>query len=147
MLIKVSLGGLRGMQNLPEKHRKLGHLLTAMVAINEDYLLANPQTPNLYDSGVRYSMRYEREGEELADIPTILERGEDDCDGLAPWLAAEYRVRHGIDARPTFQWRVHPSGRGNDYHIVVERRVVRYDDRGRLVESWEIEDPSKRLGM
>jgi hypothetical protein len=56
------------------------------------------------------------------------------CEDLACWRSAELRVRDKIEAKPTFIWKIRPSG-GYLYHI-----QVKYPD-GR------IEDPSRRLGM
>jgi hypothetical protein len=56
------------------------------------------------------------------------------CEDLACWRAAELRVRHDVQAEPTFIWKLRANG-GYLYHI-----LVKYPD-GR------IEDPSRTLGM
>lgn len=56
------------------------------------------------------------------------------CEDLACWRAAEYRVRYGINAIPTFIWKVRPNG-GHLYHILVK------------LPDGRIEDPSRALGM
>lgn len=118
-------------------HRALGHLLVALVGIDCDYLIAHPEVPELYDPrlGVRYTMAYERAGEEFADVPTVLRRRAGDCDDLACFRVAELRVRHRILARPYFVHRYEPGSRRPVYHVMVE------------LPDGTIEDPSRRLGM
>lgn len=114
-------------------HRALDLLLRALTQINMNYLKAHPEAPNLYDAGVRY--QEEPEGrEDWQDIPTTIDLKNGDCEDLACWRAAELRVRQGINASPTFTWKLRPEG-GYLYHI-----QVKYPD-GR------IEDPSRKLGM
>lgn len=91
--------------------------------------------PPLYESGVVYE-RERREGEALQGVERFQTSrdaymlGHADCDGLAPWLAAERRLRGDRGARAV----VIPS-QGVGYHV-----VVRTGD-GRVL------DPSARLGM
>jgi hypothetical protein len=56
------------------------------------------------------------------------------CEDLACWRAAELRVRYGIQAEPTFIWKLRPNG-GYLYHILVK------------LPDGRIEDPSRTLGM
>lgn len=56
------------------------------------------------------------------------------CEDLACWRAAELRVRFGVQATPTFTYKVRANG-SYLYHITV-----------RLPDG-RIEDPSRRLGM
>ncbi len=124
--------------NLVLSHRVLQGVLDALQAHNEDYLRANEGTPRIFSSGIRY--RPERsEDEEFWNIPRILKAGGDDCDGIAPWRAAEIVVREGDSARCYPHWTLKPGG-GQSYHILVERRSRR---TGRLT----VEDPCQRLGM
>lgn len=114
-------------------NKTLQILLNALMLIDMDYLIANPGTPRLYDSGVRYEL--EPPGrEEWQDIPTSLRRRTLDCEDAATHRAAELRVFDGIKAFPTFNWRLRASG-AYLYHIQTG-----YPD-GR------VEDPSRRLGM
>jgi hypothetical protein len=72
--------------------------------------------------------------EEFAAIPAIIERGWDDCDGLAPWRCAELREA-GEPAKIRIQWKKNPATGQKLYHIVVRRA------------DHSIEDPSALLGM
>lgn len=112
--------------------RELQAAMDALVAINRSQLESG-DIPPLYESGVVY------ERETRAAPPVGVERfqsardcyllGHADCDGLAPWLAAEYQLE-GTDCRA----RVVRS-RGVGYHVLVE-----FEDGTR-------EDPSAKLGM
>lgn len=115
---------------VPLNERTLGHLLCALVAIDCDYLRANPDCPDLHYSGVRYSRE---SGETWQSIPQILASGKGDCEDLACWRAAELIVRKGIDARPEA---VRQSVSGKTWHIIVNLPVAGYT-----------EDPSRALGM
>lgn len=104
-------------------------LVRALTALNMLYLRAHPHAPLMHQSGVVY--RTQPGGcERFKTIPAILAAGNADCDQLAPWRAAELRVRYGIKAMPEVRrmserlWHVY----------------VRYPD-GR------VEDVSARLGM
>lgn len=131
---RFSLGMYKGREDMVLNHRALVHMLEALCQIDEDILRAHPNFPELYRSGVRYSLEWEKNGEDFADILTTKARGSGDCDDLSCWRVAELRVR-GIAAEPFFVWRSEPRARGQLYHI-----QVRWPD-GR------IEDPSRRLGM
>ena len=135
----VRVGPVLGMRVVigiprPLTRAAMNHALEALTRINEDWLRANPNTPNLYESGVRYAV--EPTGYELWD-PTalLLARGAGDCDDLACARAAELRVREGD---PAARADCYPSaireGR-RTWHAIV----VRGDGT--------IEDPSARLGM
>jgi hypothetical protein len=108
-------------------------LLRALFAIDLEWLAANPRTPWLYQSGVRYEReRYER----WRSIPVCLAELAGDCEDLACWRAAEIVLREGdSQARPIWTKRYSPKRNGWLYHIVVRR------GDGRL------EDPSRLLGM
>ena len=114
-------------------HRSLDILLRALTAIDIEYLQLYPQTPMLYESGVRYQVEAPGK-EEWQDIPTTLEKGVLDCEDAACWRAAEVNVRYGIKAYPFFISNMRPDG-SLLYHI-----KVRYPN-GRE------EDPSRVLGM
>ena len=110
----------------------------AQVRANMVYLTLNPSAPNLYASGVVYS----REGrpELWLDIPAILDRGHDDCEGLSTWLAAELRVREknslGTGKRPAATVRLKRTRTRGLWHAQVVD-----------LATGEIFDPSRRLGM
>jgi hypothetical protein len=123
----------KGPEEQKLSHQALGILLRALYLIDCLYLKAHPEVPPLYESGVRYEEEPIGQ-EDWQDIPTSLKLGVADCEDLACWRAAELTVRHGIQAVPTFTWKVRPNG-GYLYHI-----QVKYPDGS-------IEDPSRRLGM
>lgn len=111
-------------------------LCEALVRIDQLYLMTHPETPALYSSGVRYQNEPQGQAfEEFAPIPTLLERKWGDCDDLAPWRAAELRVRHGEKAKIRVQWKRIGPGKEKLFHIVVRRA------------DGSIEDPSRILGM
>jgi hypothetical protein len=114
-------------------HKSLTLLLHALYLIQRLYLRLHPEAPGIYQAGVHYEE--EPAGrEDWQDVPTSIRRKNADCEDLATWRAAELSERHGIDARPTFIWRIRPSG-AYLYHIQTT-----YPD-GR------VEDPSRTLGM
>lgn len=122
----------------PIAHRAVAHLLRALTLADIDYLRHHPETPLLYQSGVRYEEEPIGQ-EDWQDIPTTLELGYGDCEDLCCWRAAEYHVRFGVPAWPTFVWRHKPNG-GLLYHI-----QVRIPGKNGAPDS--VEDPSRRLGM
>lgn len=121
--------------------------LVALVRIDVAYLLSHPDTPRLYDSGVRYApdptewtggedeLPERRRVELWRDVPSVIEAGEGDCEDLACWLTAERIVRDRILARPVFLWAHKGPQRRMTYHIQVTSH-----ERG-------TEDPSRRLGL
>jgi hypothetical protein len=112
--------------------RTVAVLLEALTTLDLVWLDERPQTPRLYESGVRYEPE---DGSELWPvIPIVLARGFGNCDHLAAWRAAELRHDGHTDAI-AFPVRV-PSA-PNVVHCLVSR-----DRSGR-----HIEDPSARLGM
>ena len=113
-------------------------LFDGLVTANVAYLIARPDTPNLYNANVRYLA--EPDGvDEWQDIPDTIRRRSGDCEDLACWRVAELRVRFGERAaRPNITVDLLPDSKGRKittYHI----RVLRADGR--------IEDPSRLLGM
>jgi hypothetical protein len=113
-----------------DRGRSIAALLAATQTINEAYLRANPGTPWLYEAGVRFDREPPELREEFACIPVVLKRGWGDCDDLAPWRAAELRVRRGLDAKVC----VFNVGPGL-WHAAVKLPNGRH------------EDPSRVLGM
>jgi len=123
--------------------RALDRWLEALTQQDVDYLREHPDTPRLYDSGVRYyhSGRGSDSGlvDEWLDVPEAMSEGVADCKSLAAWLAAEYRVR-GTDpgARCTKKFAEVDDpdvGRLLLYHVLTLR------------SDGSIEDPSRVLGM
>ena len=120
--------------------RGLTALLGCIQLLDEQFLLSHPKFPRIYESGVHYqrepahheykSNRIESE-ERWLTIPECYAQGWGDCDDLAPWLAAERRVRDkDADARAVIR-----KVATHKWHVVVARG------------DGSIEDPSKVLGM
>lgn len=131
---------LKSFETIPEiaKLRVIEALLEALTASNCYYLVGNPQTPLLYESGVRYEE--EPPGrDEWQDIPDTIVRRAGDCEDLAAWRMAELRVRFRDDVtrfRITVDDLPDQSGKlVTTYHITLLR------------PGKNIEDPSRRLGM
>lgn len=131
--ITFCLDLFQGKKEQPLSHKALCTLLTALTLIDIDYLKAHPETPSIYDGRVRYEEEPPGQ-EDWQDIPTTLRMGFGDCEDLAAWCAAEFYVRHGIAARPTFSYKIRGNG-SYLYHITVKL------PDGRMV------DPSRQLGM
>lgn len=105
--------------------------LALLTNINVDFLKQFPNTTSLYKAGIIY--RQEGLGlESWKSVPIVLEDGFGDCEDLACWLAAEYRVK-GINARPV--WTKRQLGRLTMYHIQTQ------------LPDGTTEDPSIKLGM
>jgi hypothetical protein len=111
----------------------LEQLFESWTRLNGVYLLSHPNTPRLYQTDVIYR----REMPEVwKDIPSIIEDGCDDCEGLACWLAAELRIRDKIKgARVALSEQRTRTNRRLWHAIVVDNASRR---------KW---DPSKKLGM
>lgn len=145
-------------------------LLNWLAEENARILLADPQLPGLYESGVRY----EREQDETwCDYINLLMQGHEDCDGLAAARAGELLARgsRALKARDPKDPERYPGDDGLRDALTQERRagkrlarinaevmlrtrtpegvpglyhcIVRYEIGGR----WFIDDPSARLGM
>jgi hypothetical protein len=107
-------------------------MMEALIAANIAYLRLHPDTPRLYESGVRYE---EEPGtqDDWNDIPETLSLGVGDCEDLAAWRIAELRVAGELAAIPRVT--VFTEGRRVTYHVAVRRAAG------------AIEDPSRELGM
>lgn len=106
----------------------IGTELAALTARNARYLRARPLHPALYGaSGVRY--RREPGTERWLGVAEVMRAGAGDCEDLAAWRAAEYRLL-GVRARAVV---VRSPGVG--WHAVVR------------LPGGAVEDPSRRLGM
>lgn len=134
---------LKSFEYIPE-HAKLGvldFLLEALTAANVAYLLLRPETPTLYESGVRYEE--EPPGrDEWQDIPDTIVRRRGDCEDLACWRMADLRLGRAEAHEPNARFFISaddlPDGTGgtvHTFHIMIHR------------ENGQIEDPSRRLGM
>ena len=130
---------------MPSRHdtiklhkRLLETLFEASTLVGVAFLKLHPDVPLLYASGVRY--RREGSPERWKDIPTVLETGCDDCEGLSIWLAAELRTRApnsvGPNRRPAACVALRSTRRDGLFHAVVIDRATR-----------EVFDPSRKLGM
>lgn len=116
----------------------------AMTMSNVAYLISRfgKRSPLLYASGVVYERDPERTevSENWWDIPTILETGSDDCEGLSCFLAAEMRSRAPNSVSP----KRHPAAtvvlkqtkKRKMWHAIVVDKATG--------EKW---DPSRHLGM
>lgn len=108
--------------------------LDVLFKLDIAYLRDYPDTPGIYQSGVRY--KAEPLGfEKWKDIPVIMTDGHGDCEDLACWLAAEMVVRQGENVRPSFEKQPTNTPGFSLYHIVV------------IGPDGFREDPSKKLGM
>lgn len=110
----------------------LGALVEALVMADRAYLRDNPQTPSLYDLGIRYVFNRDR----WQDIPTMLRMGEGDCKDFTAMRVAELRtmgVKASVDV--TSRLILGPDGRTTMYHVRVR------------LPNGMIEDPSRMLGM
>lgn len=109
--------------------------LEALAALDRVYLRSHPDTPELYEAGVRYLRDAEDrdQGRPRAElwltVPDVLRVGGADCKCLAAWRVAELREL-GEDARHHIV-RMGP----HVWHIQVRRA------------DGTIEDPSRELGM
>jgi hypothetical protein len=131
--VTFALGLFNGEKDRAISRAALAEMLRTLTVIDSLYLIAHPETPPLYKSGVRY-MEEPPGQEDWQDISTCLRIGYGDCEDLACWRAAELNVRYKIAAWPFFREYKRPDG-SYLYHIMVQ-----YPD-GR------IGDPSKHLGM
>lgn len=146
-----------------ERAKYILQMLNALGAIDDMWLAAHPDTPRLYDSGVRYS--HEKLQQESAkgnmdwlDIPTVLSGVPADCEDLGSWRAAELRKGADPSARAVLKWNIQPNGAAL-YHVIVRRGSIAHDlppgglsnprflrPLNDLPNQW-IEDPSAVLGM
>jgi len=118
-------------------------LVMALVGLDLFYLAQHPETPSLYESGVRYRTQQTLQGQPVNtdlwfNIPTALHYGEGSCEDLAAWRVAELRLRGSTpyerQARPYVHSREQPN------QLTVYHVVVRFPDN-------QEEDPSALLGM
>lgn len=109
------------------------YFMEALVAHDRLWLQAYPETPNIYESGVKYEYKDAIGAPAWQDIATTIGRGLGDCKDFACWRVAELRERHGVDCHPVIRWR--KVGDTWRFHALVE------------FEDHSTEDPSLLLGM
>jgi hypothetical protein len=116
----------------PSREAVLRLMMEALIAANVAFLRRHPETPRLYESGVRYE---EEPGtqDDWNDIPETLSLGVGDCEDLAGWRIAELRIAGELAAMPRVS--VFAEGNRVTYHVAVRRAAGL------------IEDPSRELGM
>ncbi len=107
-------------------------LIEALAAANAGHLRLHPETPWLFESGVRY-VEDDAGLERWTDVPETIARGAGDCKDLVAWRLAEIRVRERESALPVV--RFERVGDRVKFHVVVHRMGGR------------VEDPSRVLGM
>lgn len=117
-----------------EVRAALRSLLARLTLLNLEFLrsAAGARAPRLYESGIRYQ-REDHGEEKWQSIPELLVSRRGDCEDLACALAAELRVRDGIQARAV------ATGKRLGDHVLYHV-IVKYPDG-------TTEDPSRRLGM
>lgn len=107
--------------------------LCDLIGWNRRYLRLHPDTPSIYDAGVRYareSARWRMAGEErFVCIPLCIFTGFVDCDDAVAWRCAEL-LEQGVQAFPIVR-----QVDDDLYHCLVG-----------LPGGFE-EDPSAKLGM
>jgi hypothetical protein len=107
-------------------------LLDCLVQIDIIYLRQHPETPPLYEAGVRYR-REPLGAERWRAIPHVIAARAGDCEDLGSWLTAQYILAGETSCRAISKGR--KTARGWLYHILVLRA------------DGTIEDPSRVLGM
>lgn len=117
-----------------QKERCIEAMLNGLAAINLEYLSAYPQTPLLYQSGVRYRDDSYTKFDEWCDIPTTLARGWGDCDDLVPWRIAEL-WRDGVRNATGMAIAQKLSNGSILFHALIK------------FGNGQTEDPSRLLGM
>lgn len=112
---------------LPASKATINALLEGLTAL-DFVLLSRGNLPPLYRSNVRYK-REQPGREKWLTAEETFAAGAGDCEDLAAWRAAEYRL-HGVPARAI----VKRTGK-RKFHAVV------------LLPGGVTEDPSRELGM
>jgi len=130
--IVFQLGLFQTAADRKPSERVLTKALELLYTADVEYLRQHPETPGIYEAGVRYQ-REPIPAEVWKTPPYCIADGYADCEDLACWLAAQRFVREGIDARPAYTFK--KIGNLSLYHIVVK------------LPDGTIEDPSKKLGM
>ena len=129
-------------------------LLNWLARENAVILMAQPDLPLLYDSGVVYRREHD---ETWCDYLNMLAQGHEDCDGLASARAGELLARGHQALRPgdggyeqarqlrpgSIHAEVMLKTRSTSDEPGLYHCIVRYRVGGR----WHRDDPSARLGM
>ena len=119
----------------PNSQKAIQYALDQLFVYDIAWLLAHPNTPALYQSGVRYEREpWAGKYEEFLSIPFVLDRGWGDCDDLSCWRAAEIAVTNTY-AKPLVIEAPGSREGARRWHCVVDLGGGRFDD------------PSLRLGM
>lgn len=111
----------------------------ALVDTNVVFLSTHRNVPSLYQLIARGDVSYKEEEfgfEDFFDIPTILKQRHADCEDLAAWRTAEYRVA-GYWADVVVTWEALELDTG-DIDILFHVRTI---------SQFGLEDPSERAGM
>lgn len=109
------------------------YFLEALVNHDRLWLRQYPDTPDIYDSGVKYKHKDEIEAPAWQDIASCIGKKYGDCKDFAAWRVAELRERYGVDCHPVIVWR--KVGEAYRFHALVE------------FADGSTEDPSVALGM
>lgn len=86
-------------------------VLAALIDRNRSFLRSHPQTPALYDAGVRYQ-RDQAGVEDWCPIPEVLRRRAADCKSLACWRVAELQALGEYAAAAWIKQGCHDPGSG-----------------------------------
>lgn len=81
------------------RERCIEYALNASAQIQQEFLIANPRTPPILKSGIRYRDDTNPLRDDWKTVPEILANRGGDCDDIIPWRLAELRLQ-GIPARP-----------------------------------------------
>ena len=115
-------------------HATLDVLLDALTEIDQNYLLAHPETPPLYSLAGKLLYLEEPPGQEdWQDVPTCLRMRTADCEDLSCWRTGEAQVRQKVPARSAFS-KHETTGGATLYHITTK-------------VAGRPEDPSRFFGM
>lgn len=121
------------LQSVEGRERCYEAMAEGLAIVDYEYLLENPNTPQLYESGIVYCDDGRARFDEWLDIPSVLDKGCGDCDDLVPWRLAEL-------------WRMGVNASAKALHQELSDGSVLFHIRI-LHRNGEIEDPSARLGM
>lgn len=131
LTLSWKLGTFGAIESRAKLARGIEGMIEALTTLNMLYLSEHPDTPPLYQSGVRWAPE-ERE-EVWKDAPEVLRDGAADCEDLTAFRLAELRLS-GAEASPLVEWEEAGDGAINFHALIVHADGSR-------------EDPSERLGM
>lgn len=151
-----------GRTDLPESYRRavLTEVFEGLVRVCEINLRAFPDTPWLFESGVKYDRQQpDRRSacgdDDWQDNKCLYEAKLGDCDDLVAARIAELRVRLGVAATVWFDLYESKKPDGtpvHTYHVLVEwpKRLppgIGYPSSVTSINGRYLEDPSDLLGM